>query len=367
MEMLFNLDYYFNNQKILYSFFDAKLKEAHLLQKDVLKKYGISQSAFRSHKNKNYDFDNYLKILTKEFKITTLNNEKKQYYEFLINKIIYRITKYNKLDLPELETSLLSCISDNNYLKPIFELFYVLLEIFKADFNNQNLNIKDIILKLLPYTKNYYIQELNYLYYSLFDFLTKSNRAYVFNSNKQFKHITILELLLKYKANLYINPEKALIYNQLFLKEANNTNNFEYIRIANIDACYLLNVLKEEHISFDLSKKLIGSFINNPFYQTRILENFLYSSFILEKYNNILLIYHDNLMKGEYYSDLSLLIIYLTLLHLKKYDNLNDVKGLIQNSKLIDILNNKPTSIDDFPILEYNIIKTYIKNNGFNK
>ncbi len=367
MEMLFNLDYYFNNNTILYSFFDAKLKESHLLQKVALKKYGVSQSVYRSHKNKNYNFDDYFKILAQEFKITELNDEKKEYYEVLINKIIYRITKYNKLDIPELETSLLACIKENNCLKPIFELFYVLLEIFKADFNNQDLEIKDIILKLLPYTKNYFMQNVKYLYYSLFDFLTKSNKAYVFNSNKQFKHITILELLLKYKDNLYTSPEKALIYNQLFLKEVNNTNNFEYIRMANIDACYLLNVLKEEHISFDLSKKLIGSFINNSFYQTRIIENFLYSSFVLEKYNNILLIYLDNLMKREYYSDLSLLIIYLTLLYLKKYDNLNDVKGLIQNSKLIDILSNKPTSIDDFPILEYNIIKTYIKNNGFNK
>ena len=169
MEMLFNLDYYFNNNTILYSFFDAKLKESHLLQKDALKKYGVSQSVYRSHKNKNYNFDDYFKILAQEFKITELNDEKKEYYEVLINKIIYRITKYNKLDIPELETSLLACIKENNCLKPIFELFYVLLEIFKADFNNQDLEIKDIILKLLPYTKNYFMQNVKYLYYSLFD------------------------------------------------------------------------------------------------------------------------------------------------------------------------------------------------------
>lgn len=240
-------DYY---EKTYYNFvtFDVLFKTEKQTKEAILQKLGIASSSYR--KARRMEQKNGIEmvyILNDYFKIKLINPNKLEVYQKCLARILTKLN-YQTDELLEVELKeIQSFIADENILRPIFELFSLLITI-----TNNKLSLKkimDITLEKYKYVKSYenlYSDEIKVIYFMVQCFYETSNKIQFDKVHEILQRVNYAKGMYYYllTSRFFIegNYPAALAYAQraekIFLEECNQ-NRLISIK-SNICQLYLL-------------------------------------------------------------------------------------------------------------------------------
>ena len=124
-----SLSDYFNSTQKYYYFFDGLFNNLEESKRDILDSLNIPDSTYRTNRQKIVAKNNNHHILTKYFNYSTLDLNNQKAYENTLSRILNYIY-FRKTDkIIESRKLLEEYIKDNNYLKPIFTVIKILIDI----------------------------------------------------------------------------------------------------------------------------------------------------------------------------------------------------------------------------------------------
>lgn len=180
---LINLDNYFNSTKYYFYFFDSLFKIENKTKKEILELLNIPDSTYRTNRLMNFVKNDNISILLNFFRYNKLAHPK-AVYEDCLNNILNYLYYNNAVELDKESIRLNEFIIDNNYLKPIFILFKIVVQIItrisidKIDLNYLclfNLDYFDSAIKLLRCATLKYFSRYNNLEVLSLEYLNNPN------------------------------------------------------------------------------------------------------------------------------------------------------------------------------------------------
>lgn len=129
MRKTYSMQSYFKDLKYMVYFYDILIKQSEITKEALFKDLKISYMSYsRAVDNDSNAGREIINKLNNYFNITPLDYKKQNEYEVTLNAIIYRFY-YRGNDLNEFEPILLEYIEENNYLKPLFLLLLLLINL----------------------------------------------------------------------------------------------------------------------------------------------------------------------------------------------------------------------------------------------
>lgn len=129
MRKTYSMQPYFQDLRYMIYFYDILIKRSNITKEGLLKDLEIPYMSYtRALDTDTVGGRNIVNKLNEYFKINPLDYSKQNEYEELLNSIFYRFY-YRGDDLNEFEPKLLKCIDENNYLKPLFLLLLLLINL----------------------------------------------------------------------------------------------------------------------------------------------------------------------------------------------------------------------------------------------
>ncbi|KAL9655539.1 hypothetical protein ABK040_002206 [Willaertia magna] len=318
------LTYFYNNNKNIFN--ENQLLFNHL------NNYQSIYNTIDIYLNKNYNLNNYLNnnyiLIDNNYNLYTFNNDYLFKYNYLINKLIYKIEYKNINYITIINNDILSIQSkNNNYLD--------LINLNNGTFIKKIINIENEINILTNLNNNYYICSNNKL--------INNNNTIILTLQENIINCLYLEnnyiYLLTNDYHIYqFNLNNLEIENKLYL------DNSKYIQSYN-NYIYFYNNNTIFKYNFNLNEIYLNYTLNNDTILSNIIINDNYLIFINNNYNIILL---DNL-NNKYLNNYELNIYnikYLTNIYFLK-DNYFLFLFLNQNNEFYYFL---------FQINNYNII-----------
>ena len=336
---------YLNLTQKYYYFFDGIIKMNKLKKIDVLNENGISISSYKYSRGKDIATNNNHLILLKYFKINRINDKYVEYAEKILTDIYFSI--YYKRDyFYDSHMNIINkLINDNNYLKPIFVVFKVLL-VMNSDKAYDNIcELIDDDIKYLSFIpKNYFYNELKY-YYELILLYVKKINDVTYDYNADDKYHNILWMYYHIKGTFYYTNkdyEKTLVYLQRLCEIYKKDYNLIRFILCKNNILQIYNLLGFFDFTIDEALTIIDYLI----YQTDKKQYAMYSirhlfaAFVLsEKYNDLINYYKDfindiSLVKGT--ASICLLIAYKKCNYKKDYveRNLKDIICANEKNKI---------------------------------
>lgn len=355
MIKILEIEPYFNSNSYAKNFFDILIKENLKTKESIFKELKIPYMTYqRLDKTTTDNAKNIILKLEDYFQISHLSLDKYEIYDKLINDFIIDFY-YRSNNIKKHEAKIKECISENNYLKPIFEMLLLLLKLTGCP------------------------HELAYQYIDEFKSLSKCDNGYF---GPGFKEIYLLISIL-------LADKKSMSYNKL-LKEINNAHislkGLIYRCIAsrlykenNYDL--MLYFIEKSRNIFTLTSnynRLMDANISYYFALNMLGEN---QQVYIESYNQLLYLSRKEQDFNLYYR--TKIYYFVACMELKKYEDIlkyieiedKDNNGLINNmflllvyyvtnktmfNKLIkEIDNNSNLTVENKKIL--NIIVSYLK------
>lgn len=268
---LINLDNYFNSTKYYFYFFDSLFKNENRTKKEILELLNIPDSTYRANRLMNFVKNDNISILLNFFRYNKLNRNQAE-YEDCLNNILNYLYYNNKIELDREFIRLNGFIMDNNYLKPIFILFKIVVQIItrrsidKLDLNYLclfNLDYFDSAIKLLRCT--------TLKYFSLYNNLEALSLEYLNNPNLKWFCSYILAIGELKKKGYY---SAIFFFNQCILSAKDDFNIDRaleaidyivdiYIKCKKYEACILFlqqYIYKIRYINSQYTNKIITNY-----------------------------------------------------------------------------------------------------------
>lgn len=336
---------YLNLTQKYYYFFDGIIKMNKVLKKDLLKEVGISISSYKNSRSIDIAVNNNHLLLLKYFNINRIDDNYVEYAEKILTDIYFSIYYKREYLYDSHMNDIDKLINDNNYLKPIFLVFKVLLIM---NSNKPYDTICDLIKNDMEYLgfipSNYFYNELKY-YYELTLLYVKRINNITYNFTAEDKYHNLLWMYYHIKGTFYyINNDygRSLVYFQHLCEIYKKDYNL--IRAV---ACKN-NILQEYNLLglYDLTIEEATPIINYLIYQTdnkrvsMYAIRHLFAAFVLsEKYNDLINYYKNfindiSLVKGT--ASICLLIAYKKCNYKKDYveRNLKDIICANEKNKI---------------------------------
>ena len=364
MRTKFTLEPYFNTYKYMVPFYDALIKKStKLTKRDFLLSLGISPATYnRANTHDTAATKKIFDKLERSFNINPLNSARLQFYDEVLADLIIKIY-YKHTDILNLESRIQSCIMDNNYLAPIFELLLYLMRLQNTD--------------LLEILKDDYIEAYNSLkcYEGLFKaYPVFELYEYLFISTGNPKILSIASDIpistdfrgMIYNAiavNAYHNNryDLSLYYSNKAISELIKMCNYRRIIILNLTFFATLNAMGEYKATiYEATHQLMYLYDTKSFDKVLMITKLhLYNAYIGEnQFDDIISL--ANSYSSKAITDYVYLLIASRALGLDSY-NTYKMEALELNEKRI---------YDIISILEednINIKKDKIKDSGLNK
>lgn len=204
MKKQINLEQYFSSTQYALFYFDIQIKKLNITKDALLKDLGIPYISYRRSKESDTSVGKRIIFkLEKYFDMNPLDSEKQQEYEDILNKVLIRFY-YRGDDLNEFEPVLKKYIEENNYLKPIFQLFALLIRLVSNKYiekvaQKEFTNFQE----LLSYKKHYYISPFTELLVML-EVSFSGNKLINFDKDIYFAEEMRGLIYYSYSANAYL-------------------------------------------------------------------------------------------------------------------------------------------------------------------
>lgn len=334
--MIFKLDDYFIDTRMKYVFADSLMNNANRKDKiNFLLQLGISYNSFRVEKSRRrVKNDNADRILEK-YAITKIDVKNKFIYEKSINEMYYAIYFREYEKIKEYIAVLDGFINENNYLKPIFVLFKIFGKMnIGIDINEINeLTFLDVEY-INHFKKNYFIKEYQMIFEAINYTLKREDNINQLSSLVQ-DYPEFKWLYLSFVGSIHYINEKdhdALrVYSDLveILKLHKNS---ERLMIAYVNMCFSFNRLKSYNECIELTKDCLSNIYSskNKIWIKNLLMHYLFASYMIERYDDVVECYSNILFKIEKLNWVSASICVLSAFKLNK---LEGVQFIINNFK----------------------------------
>ena len=348
----FSLDDYFKKTRNYFTFIDGVFKLTSSKKKDVFEKLLIPDSTYRTNRLKEkakYKWS-YLPIL-EYFGYKDVNPNDQRKYELLLAKIYHNAYFKNVDTLNKLLIELNIVIDENNYLKPVFVLFRVLINaIINNHYSIQFANTKEDLEYLEHFRKDYLTEELIFLFLILKYYFGKHvNNVEMENYAVNYPKLLWLYYMLKGSYNyLHSKDDEALSYYELLLDIFWKDFNIERFSVFTSNVAFIYNIRCKYSLSLEKSSKLISYSLatdniseNNKY----SVKHFIFSSYMLNKFDNIIEIFEvidDISFLGDIY--IAVLMIVNKINHsiydrrikdrIKQIKNLQDIDEMLISHRL---------------------------------
>lgn len=204
MKKKINLDDYFYSTRYALFYFDIQIKKLEITKEALLKDLDIPYISYRRSKEDDTNVGKKIILkLEKHFSMSPLDIERQEEYEDILNKVLIRFY-YRGDDLKEFEPILEKYIEENNFLKPIFQLFALLIRLVSNKYigrvaENEVTNFQE----LLSYKKHYYVSPFIELLVML-EVSFSGNRLIEFDKDIYFAEEMRGLIYYSYSANAYL-------------------------------------------------------------------------------------------------------------------------------------------------------------------
>lgn len=290
----------------------------------VLDSLLIPDSTYRTNRLKKIVKNkNHLKLLN-YFHYNHLDSTKEEAYETCLSKIFNTIY-YRELDeLAVLEKELDEYILEHNYLEPILVLFKILIAIAKtSNYETLLATIEVDLCYVESFPEAYFTPKIHFLLMIIRFFCKRTidenqfkNYAlqfpefswmyHWFKGTFEYVHHHFLESIMHYRVSY-----------QSFLNDMNVLRMMACIN----NICFLYNAIDQYELSLENS----SSIINYTFYQCKnrkwmsyISMHYLYSNYLLNRYQNIVEFFKVYALSRDILTDVSVMIGLITAKKLKK-------------------------------------------------
>ena len=348
----FSLDDYFKKTRNYFTFIDGVFKQTSSKKKEVLDKLNIPDSTYRTNRAKDrakYNWS-YLPIL-EYFGYKNVNPNDQRKYELLLAKIYHNAYFKNVDTLNKLLIELNIVVDENNYLKPVFVLFRVLINaIINNHYSIQFANTKEDLEYLEHFRKDYLTEELIFLFLILKYYFGKHvNNVEMENYAVNYPKLLWLYYMLKGSYNyLHSKDDEALSYYELLIDIFWKDFNIERFSVFTSNVAFIYNIRCKYSLSLEKSSKLISYSLatdniseNNKY----SVKHFIFSSYMLNKFDNIIEIFEvidDISFLGDIY--IAVLMIVNKINHsiydrrikdrIKQTKNLQDIDEMLISHRL---------------------------------
>ncbi len=288
----FNIEDYYIQTKKYYYFFDGLFKLEEGIKKDILDSLNIPDSTYRTNRSKNYVKNNNHFILLNYFHYDTLMYPR-EVYETCFAKIMYAFYYKESSSIPKLQKDIEEFILQNNYLKPIFTIFQIILDIGTIGDYHVLLEIvgpKLDYLNLFP--EDYYDPKIGYIV-SMIQFYFNRKVDEIKLKNDSLKYVELSWLYSFFKGNkAYLNQNdyEAIVYYEMCLKDYKESFNISRI----VSTINTLAFLHNAHEQYELSIEKSSIILQHTFYQEAepkwqnfLSTHYLFSLYMLGRYEEI--------------------------------------------------------------------------------
>ena len=291
----FSLDDYFKKTRNYFTFIDGVFKQTASKKKEVLDKLNIPDSTYRTNRAKDrakYNWS-YLPIL-EYFGYKNVNPNDQRKYELLLAKIYHNAYFKDVESLNYLSTELDKIIDENNFLKPVFVLFRVLIKYITISKYSEQLNaVTEDIEYIYYFRKDFLTEELSFMY-QMFRYYFGKSVSNLELENYAAKNPKLLWLyyLLRGSFNyLHDKDNEALSYYELLLDIFIKDFNIERFSITSSNVSFIYNNVNKFSLSIERSSKLIYYAIaseNARAHSKYAIKHYLFSSYMIDKFDEII-------------------------------------------------------------------------------
>lgn len=247
MRKQINLDDYFYSTKYALYYFDIQIKKLEITKEALLKELDIPYTSYRRSKEKTTNIGKQIiSKLEKYFHMNPLKREKQEEYENILNKVLTRFY-YRWESLNEFEPILEEYIKENNYLKPVFQLFALLVRLvssnsIEAIAIKENTNFQE----LLFYKKRYFISPFVDVLVML-EISFSGNKLMEFDKDIHFSEDMKGLIYYSYSTNAYLAKkyDLCLYYAQECREYLIKDSNYKRVITLNLSYFACLNYIGE--------------------------------------------------------------------------------------------------------------------------
>lgn len=260
MQKIYSLSPYFNTIKYMVYYYDVRIKQLNITKEALFDELSISHMTYKRAK----EFDSnagreMISKLNKYFGVNDIDCCKQSEYEKIVNQTIHRFY-YRGENLGEFIPLLDSCIEDNNYLRPLFLLLKILINLVSLRSPKVVLEEnKQMYTEIKKYNTEYLLSPFIELFL-IVDITYNGNKIYDFNNNIDLDDNMKGLVYKAYCTNAYMagKYDLCLYYakecKEYFLKDSN------YKRLVSVNLTYYacLNKLGEyKKCMIEAGKQLI--------------------------------------------------------------------------------------------------------------
>lgn len=336
LQKYFSLTNYFKITNRYYFFFDGMFKSMKEPKEKIMNSLCIPTSTYRvnrkSDKIKNLHHIDILKYfnVSNDFKYS-------DDYEKTINSIFSCVYyKRSSEEIEKLSLKLEQYILENNYLKPIFILFRVLIQI-NSGFTYWEIlnNIKADIEYLKNFPEKYFDDNYRVLYKLVLMFSGDNNYKCIdLDMNLQNTYLSWAYYQIK-GTLAYANMKyaDAILYYQKTIKFLLNDYNVARIITCQKNICAIYNRMGSYSESLEISRSLVEFSVyqtNDIETQKQIIMHYLMSLLMMDLYDRILYFFDNYTGRIESLTDISIIVGIIASREMKvNVDSIN--KNIIDN------------------------------------
>ena len=298
--MIFKLDKYYSLTKYKYVYADVLMNIQTIDKVSFLENFKIDYDVFRVEKSRNKVNNSNVDKLFDYFGVNPILTSNKSKYEKCINNMYYAIYFREANNIHNYIEELNIYIVENNYLKPLFILFKI--------YGNMNLDgtydeihskVREDLKYIVNFKKNYFIDEFEMIYEAILIGLRyETNIKKIANLGLKYPKLNWIHLFTK-GSILYMAGQDNDAYRcyKVLEKEFESTRNIERLMIIHSNMCFIHNSLGDYQESINLSKKTIEYIYSSKrsIWVDNILMHYLFSNFMLDRYDDIINLYSEEI------------------------------------------------------------------------
>lgn len=240
MKNIFSINLYFSSLKYMVYFYDILIKNNSTTKESLFKELDISYMSY----TRAIEYDSnagrkIIKKLEKYFNINELDYSKENEYEDVVNSIISRFY-YRGDNLEEFVPILIKYIDENNYLKPIFLLLKLLINLSSNKspeiLLEENIELFHI---LRDYKKKYFTSPFIEIY-KIIEISFNGDVLMDFDYETSYNENMFGLIYNAYSTNAYLSKNYNLCL--YYAKEARDyfLRDYNFMRVININLTYFL-------------------------------------------------------------------------------------------------------------------------------
>ena len=247
MRKTYSMQPYFQDLKYMIYFYDILIKRSSITKEGLFKDLEIPYMSYtRAMDTDTIGGRNIINKLNEYFKINPLDYSKQDEYEELLNSIMYRFY-YRGDDLNEFEPKLLKYIDENNYLRPLFLLLLLLINLVAVKEPLVIINQKKELYEELKHYKGKFFTSPFAEIFTIIEIFFSGRELIEFDKEIPFSDNMRGLLYYLYCVNAYASQkyDLCLYYARECKDYMIRDNNFKRISMINLTYFACLNMIGE--------------------------------------------------------------------------------------------------------------------------